>query len=69
MDHTRGVAVVTGAAGAIGTALTATLTDAGYDVVGLDLPMACPADRAALGARAPRDRHAALKFRGPGRRC
>uniref|UniRef100_UPI0026333DB0 SDR family NAD(P)-dependent oxidoreductase n=1 Tax=uncultured Nocardioides sp. TaxID=198441 RepID=UPI0026333DB0 len=49
MDHTRGVAVVTGAAGAIGTALTATLTDAGYDVVGLDLPMACPADRLASG--------------------
>ncbi|MGB0191069.1 MAG: SDR family NAD(P)-dependent oxidoreductase, partial [Nocardioides sp.] len=50
MDHTRGVAVVTGAAGAIGTALTATLTDAGYDVVGLDLPTACPPDRLASGA-------------------
>ncbi len=46
----RGVAVVTGAAGAIGTALTATLTDAGYDVVGLDLPEACPPERLASGA-------------------
>lgn len=50
MDHTRGVAVVTGAAGAIGTALTATLTAAGYDVVGLDLPAACPPERLASGA-------------------
>ena len=50
MDHTLGVAVVTGAAGAIGTALTATLTDAGYDVVGLDLPAACPPERLASGA-------------------
>lgn len=40
-DHAR-VAVVTGAAGAIGRALDAALTAAGYRVVGLDLPSACP---------------------------
>lgn len=50
MDHRRepapqqAVAVVTGAAGAIGRALDAALTDAGFEVVGLDLPAACPPD-------------------------
>lgn len=48
MDHKQGpapqrpVAVVTGAAGAIGRALDAALTGAGYEVVGLDLPAVCP---------------------------
>jgi NAD(P)-dependent dehydrogenase (short-subunit alcohol dehydrogenase family) len=40
----RPVAVVTGAAGAIGRALDTALGRAGYEVVGLDLPSACPPD-------------------------
>jgi NAD(P)-dependent dehydrogenase (short-subunit alcohol dehydrogenase family) len=38
------VAVVTGAAGSIGRALVRRFTDAGYAVVGLDLPAACGDD-------------------------
>lgn len=54
MDHSaeptpqRPVAVVTGAAGAIGRALDTALTAAGYEVVGLDLAAACPPDGALL---------------------
>lgn len=38
---TSKVAVITGAAGSIGTRLRAVFTEAGYEVVGLDLPAAC----------------------------
>ncbi len=48
-DEATRVAVVTGAAGRIGSRLLARLAEDGYEVVGLDLPEACPDDPRFLG--------------------